>query len=87
MAEQFELLYGFIHCRGKTTYCAGFVDTQAQAEAWVRNYSEGIFRMVKIPPEDPICYCKASYYSLKRQRPWFAFIVKSKYQKGSNLIT
>lgn len=74
MNEQFELIYGFIHCRGKTTYSAGYVDTEAQAEAWVRNQQEGTSRKVKIPPEDPLRYCKATFCPLKRQKPWFAIV-------------
>ncbi len=72
MNEQFELLYGFIHCRGKTTYCAGFVDNKAEAEAWLKNHREGLSPKIKIPPEDPICYCKAALCPFKRQKPWFA---------------
>ena len=72
MNEQFELLYGFIHCRGKTTYCAGYVDTEDEAEAWVRNQQEGTSLKVKIPPEDPLCYCRAALCPLQRQKPWFA---------------
>jgi hypothetical protein len=72
MNEQFELLYGFIHCRGKTTYSAGYVDTEEEAEAWVRNQREGTSLPVKTPPEDPICYCQAALCPLQRQKPWFA---------------
>jgi hypothetical protein len=77
MNEQFELIYGFIHCRGKTTYHAGYVDTEAQAEAWVRDHREGTSRTVKIPLEDPISYCKAALCPLKRQKPWFAIVPHS----------
>jgi hypothetical protein len=74
MNEQFELLYGFIHCRGKTAYCAGFVDTKEEAEAWVQNHREGRSPKVSIPPEDPICYCKVAWCPFKGQKPWFAFV-------------
>ncbi len=74
MNEQFELIYGFIHCRGKTTYSAGFVDTQAEAETWLKNQKEGISPKFTIPPEDPICYCQAALCPFKRQKPWFAFV-------------
>jgi hypothetical protein len=74
MNEQFELLYGFVHCRGKTTYSAGFVNTQVEAESWVRNHQEEVSPKIKIPPDDPICYCQAALCPFKRQKPWFAFI-------------
>jgi hypothetical protein len=72
MKEQFELLYGFIHCRGKTTYHAGYVDTKEEAAAWVKDQQEGTSPPVKIPPEDPLCYCRAAFCPLRRQKPWFA---------------
>jgi hypothetical protein len=81
MNEQFELLYGFVHCRGKTTYSAGFVDNQSEAEAWLKNHREGLSPKIKIPPEDPIRYCQAALCPFKRQKPWFDFVVKPQYQK------
>jgi hypothetical protein len=74
MNEQFELLFGFVHCRGKTTYSAGFVNTQVEAESWVRNHQEEVSPKIKIPTDDPICYCQAALCPFKRQKPWFAFI-------------
>lgn len=74
MTGQFELRYGFIHCRGKTTYCAGFVETKAEAEAWVRDHREGAAKKVKIPPVDPIRYCKVALCPFKKQKPWFDFV-------------
>ncbi|PKN20314.1 MAG: hypothetical protein CVU71_00510 [Deltaproteobacteria bacterium HGW-Deltaproteobacteria-6] len=71
MKEKFELLYGFVHCRGKTTYSAGYVDTREEAEAWVRNHREGIAPRMKIPPDDPIRYCRASWCPFKKQQAWF----------------
>jgi hypothetical protein len=74
MDKQFELIYGFIHCRGKTIYSAGFVDSQDEAEEWVRNHQEETAEKMKIPPEDPIRYCKAAWCPFKRQKPWFAIL-------------
>lgn len=74
MSQQIELIYGFIHCRGKTTYHAGFVKTQAEAEEWVKSHQEGKALALKVPPEDPIRYCKAVLCPFKRQKPWFDFI-------------
>lgn len=74
MNERFELIYGFIHCRGKTTYSAGFVNTKEEAEAWVRRHRESTSRTVKMPPEDPIRYCQAAWCPFKRQKPWFDMV-------------
>lgn len=74
MSKQFELLYGFIHCRGKTTYSAGYVDTRAEAEAWLKDQREGLLLRIKIPMEDPIRYCQAALCPFKRQKPWFDFL-------------
>ena len=71
MSERFELLFGFVHCRGKTTYSAGYVADRAEAEAWLKKNREAEFGTVKIPPEDPVRYCKAALCPLKRQKPWF----------------
>ena len=81
MNEQFELLYGFVHCRGKTTYSAGFVNTEAEAEAWRKNHRDGLSPKIRIPLEDPIRYCQAALCPLKRQQPWFDIVVKPQYQK------
>jgi len=74
MKEQFELIYGFIHCRGKTTYSAGQLDTEEEAEAWVRNHREGLAIKMKVPPEDPIRYCRATWCPFKKQKPWFDMV-------------
>jgi hypothetical protein len=71
MKEQFELVYGFIHCRGKTTYSAGFVDTLEKAEEWIQRHRDGLAPKMKIPPNDPIRYCKAAWCPFKNQKPWF----------------
>lgn len=77
MSDKFELIFGFIHCRGKTTYHAGFADTREEAEAWVRDHREGKLPKIKIPPEDPIRYCQAALCPFKKQKPWFDFIPPS----------
>jgi hypothetical protein len=71
MPEQYELLYGFVHCRGRTTYSAGYVDTLAEAGAWLREKREETSSIVKIPLEDPVRYCRAAWCPFKRQKPWF----------------
>jgi len=75
MSERYELIYGFVHCRGKTAYSAGYADSQAAAEAWVKKNREAPFHKIKAPPEDPIRYCQAAWCPFKRQKPWFDFRV------------
>ena len=71
MVESYELIYGFVHCRGRTEYSAGEVDSKEEAEAWVKNHREGLLPKIKIPPEDPIRYCRAAWCPFKKQKPWF----------------
>ena len=71
MPEIHELIFGFVHCRGKTTYSAGFAATRAEALAWLEKSREAPWRTVKVPPEDPVRYCKAAWCPFKRQKPWF----------------
>ena len=71
MSESYELLYGFVHCRGRTTYSAGRVNSKKEAEAWVKNHREGLLPNIKIPADDPIRHCRAAWCPFKKQRPWF----------------
>ncbi len=71
MSKRYELIYGFVHCRGRTTYCAGYAETLAEAEAWLEKNREAPFKNIKAPPDDPIRYCKAAWCPFKRQEPWF----------------
>ncbi len=73
MAERYELIYGFVHCRGRTVYQAGCVNTLAEAQAWLERNREAPFKLVKAPPEDPIRSCRAAWCPFKRQKPWFDF--------------
>jgi hypothetical protein len=73
ITEQFELIYGTIHCRGKTTYSLGVVDTEEEARLWVKNNQEGKCRPLKIPPDDPVRTCKAAYCPFKGQKPWVSY--------------
>lgn len=77
MSKKFELIFGFIHCRGKTTYHVGFADTREEAEAWVSDHRKGKLPKIKTPPEDPIRYCQAALCPFKKQKPWFDFISPS----------
>lgn len=71
MAESYELIYGFVHCRGRTEYSAGEVDSKEKAEGWVKNHREGLLPKIIIPTEDPIRYCRAAWCPFKKQKPWF----------------
>lgn len=71
MPVLYELIYGFVHCRGRTTYSAGYVNTLTEAEAWLKKNREVTSRTVKVPHEDPVHYCKAAWCPFKRQKPWF----------------
>jgi hypothetical protein len=73
MGETFELLYGYIHCRGKTTYSAGMVETEAEARLWLEQNKENKSRRLKIPREDPVRNCKADYCPFRGQKPWVSY--------------
>ncbi len=75
MPEQYQLIYGFVHCRGRTIYHAGYTDSEEEARKWVRNHREGLSPAMKIPREDPIRYCKAAWCPFKKQKPWFDMVV------------
>lgn len=82
MSEQYELIYGFVHCRGKTTYSAGYVHTLAEAQKWLKINREAQSRVVKVPSDDPIRYCKAAWCPFKRQKPWFDIRVLEEPEKS-----
>ncbi|HOQ41756.1 MAG TPA: hypothetical protein PLG94_06250 [Smithellaceae bacterium] len=71
MPVLYELIYGFVHCRGRTTYSAGYVNTLGEAEAWLKKIRKATSGAVIVPPEDPVRYCKAAWCPFKRQKPWF----------------
>jgi hypothetical protein len=73
MTERFELIYGTVHCRGKTIYSAGFVDTEEEARSWIKGHQNGQGRPLKIPSEDPVRFCKADFCPFKSQKPWVSF--------------
>jgi len=73
MMDRYELHYGYVHCRGKTTYCAGYTETEAEALSWVKRHQEGKCRPPVIPLEDPVRYCLAAYCPFKRQKAWYAY--------------
>lgn len=73
MKPPFELIYGYQHCMGRTQYIAGHADSEAAARRWVREHTcEGASR-VRVPAEDPVCWCPVAHCHMKRQRPWFGY--------------
>jgi hypothetical protein len=73
MPARYELLFGYMHCLGQTTHSAGFVDTEDEARAWVRSMQEGTATRPRVPDNEPIRTCEASFCPLKSQQPWFSY--------------
>jgi hypothetical protein len=71
--KQYELLYGYVHCRGKTSYRAGYAATEEEAQKWVEEQKSTSLRPRKAPAVDPIRTCPAGTCPLKRQKPWFSY--------------
>jgi hypothetical protein len=74
---RYELIFGYIHCRGVTTYSAGFVETEEEAAEWVRSMQEGRSPRPRVPDDEPIRSCQASYCPMKIQQPWFSYRAQS----------
>jgi hypothetical protein len=77
MPGRYELIFGYIHCRGETVYSAGFVDTEEEAAEWVRSMQEGRSPHPRVPDEEPIRSCGASFCPMKIQYPRFSYRVLS----------
>ena len=73
MAGKFELVFGYIHCRGETSYHAGYADTEEEAAAWVKSMQEGSAPRPRVPDEEPIRTCEACLCPMKSQKPWFSY--------------
>jgi hypothetical protein len=70
---RYELIYAYLHCIGRMEYRAGVVDTEAEAEEWVRaRQKEKTWRM-RVPDEDPVRWCPVRHCHMKRQTPWFSY--------------
>ncbi|MFO8110990.1 MAG: hypothetical protein R6T92_00625 [Desulfosalsimonadaceae bacterium] len=68
-----ELVFGFIHCIGKTVYPAGFAASESEAVRWVEKQKQGENGRVKVPPQDPIHWCPVRHCHMKCQKPWFGY--------------
>jgi hypothetical protein len=71
--ERCELLYGFVHCVGRTLYHTGFADSDAAAERWVRKQIDGTPEHLVVPEADPVRWCPVRHCHMKRQKPWFGY--------------
>jgi hypothetical protein len=68
----FELIWGFCHCFGKTTYREGVVNTEAEAREWVATRQRATSRPW-VPREDPVRTCPVAACPGHRQRPWYDY--------------
>lgn len=71
--QLYELVYGYVHCIGKTTYHAGFSDCVETAEKWVRQMQSGDGGKIPVPETDPIRWCPVRHCHMKAQKPWFGY--------------
>lgn len=71
--QLYELIYGYVHCIGKTTYHAGFVEFVDEAEKWVRQNQCESRGHTRVPENDPIRWCPVRHCHMKAQKPWFAW--------------
>jgi hypothetical protein len=72
-AHTYELIFGFVHCIGRTEYHAGFADTEEAATEWVRLAQQGKGGRIVIPEADPVRWCPVRHCHMKRQKPWFRY--------------
>ena len=68
-----ELLFGYIHCTGRTTYSAGFVNSESDAAAWIEKQKSQRPGRIEIPDQDPIRWCPVRHCHMKFQKPWFGY--------------
>lgn len=71
--KQFELIAQYQHCYGRTQHSIGMVESESEAQEWVRqkmgNTDEPLIQIEK----DPVCTCTASFCPLKFQRPIYTY--------------
>ncbi|MGD9331384.1 MAG: hypothetical protein PVJ53_08730 [Desulfobacterales bacterium] len=68
----FELLYGYGHCFGKTTYRQGRVAFEDEARQWMEK-GRGADRCPVPPGGDPVWTCPVTGCPGHVQRPWFDY--------------
>lgn len=73
MRHPYELIYGYQHCMGRTQYSAGYADSEAAAQRWVRERAGKGAPRVHAPAQDPLCWCPVTHCHMKRQGAWFGY--------------
>ena len=73
MDAPYELVYGYLHCVGRTQYHGGYAVDEAAADRWVRQKSSEKENRLRVPDEDPVRWCPVYHCHMKRQRPWFGY--------------
>lgn len=68
----YELIYGYCHCFGRTTYRHGLAASEEEARRWVQAAREDPRRPVPAG-SDPVWTCPVAACPGHRQRPWFAY--------------
>jgi hypothetical protein len=68
----YELLYGYCHCFGRTTYQHGLAASEAEARRWVETGRNDDRRPVP-PGSDPVWTCPVTGCPGHIQRPWFSY--------------
>ena len=68
-----ELLYGYLHCTGRTQYHGGYAADEAAADRWVRKQVRTGGGRKHVPEDDPVRWCPVRHCHMKRQKPWFGF--------------
>ena len=71
--QAYELLYGYMHCIGRTVYSAGRVSSCREAQDWVEAHKSGQDAAPRVPDQDPVRWCPVRHCHMKRQPPWFDF--------------
>lgn len=69
---RYELLYGYCHCFGRTTYRHGLAASESEARQWVAE-GRGSDRRPVPPGSDPVWTCPVTGCPGHLQQPWFAY--------------
>ena len=65
----YELYLATVHCIGRLSHVVEVVDTQAEAETWVRGEERNGQKPLTVLREDPIVWCPVKHCHMKRQKP------------------
>ncbi len=82
----FELIYGYVHCFGRTRYSAGFVISEEKAMKWVDEKRQTSPDPLCKPANDPICWCPVRACHARRQKAWYAYRKVKNNQSVLNVI-